>query len=442
MLTCKRLAMKFPVIKSTKENTMEKSSAAAAESKALYLNDSPKKEPVPIKSQEAPPGVTTETVAYKSNASTDHNKENRTSREHDGTLDECFEDSGYLSLQNSQIDHPVDEEEDRTAQTHQRQTVSSNNSPSKCQGRTRPSLPGSLAVSTPVDHHRRTAAVLSSTPTNQHILSNLPILKFQQTVCEELAKSYKKNKRYDWSVISKIAEEHLLDRVIGRQIGLEYIDVFESLLSRNMKSILTHILALLGDLDLIRCKTVSRTWKKIICEDSAAMRRCQQAEQALRESRSSQRQLASGLTRDVAMSRVVLSCLQTLGSSSTPTSSQSLSTQSCRTTRRAATSQKGNMPNSERTRFSEFMQAASSLKQNESLRSCRRCGSPATHLAEVQRAKCTRASCLFDFCTRCREPFHGSTPCRMIKHHSHFTTSKATPVIPGSARSKRSIRRL
>ncbi|MEQ2251746.1 hypothetical protein ILYODFUR_014314 [Ilyodon furcidens] len=139
------------------------------------------------------------------------------------------------------------------------------------------------------------------------------------------------------------------------------------------------------------------------------------------------------------MSRVVLSCLQTLASSSTPTSSQSLSTQSCGTTRRTATSQKGSMPNS---KFNEFVQAASSLKQNESLRSCRRCGSPATHSTEVQRAKCTRTSCLFDFCTRCQEPFHGSTPCRMIKHHSHFTTSKATPLIPGSARSKRSIRRL
>lgn len=29
------------------------------------------------------------------------------------------------------------------------------------------------------------------------------------------------------------------------------------------------------------CKKVSRTWRKIICEDAAALRRCQRAEQEL-----------------------------------------------------------------------------------------------------------------------------------------------------------------
>lgn len=58
--------------------------------------------------------------------------------------------------------------------------------------------------------------------------------------------------RYDWSIITKVAEDHLLDRVIGGQMGLEFVDVFSSLLSRNMRSILVDILALLGDLDLIR----------------------------------------------------------------------------------------------------------------------------------------------------------------------------------------------
>lgn len=60
------------------------------------------------------------------------------------------------------------------------------------------------------------------------------------------------NFRFDWSIMSKLADGHLLDRVIGRQMGLEHVDVFASLLSRNMKIILTNILALLGDMDLIR----------------------------------------------------------------------------------------------------------------------------------------------------------------------------------------------
>lgn len=58
--------------------------------------------------------------------------------------------------------------------------------------------------------------------------------------------------RYDWSIVSKVAEDHLLDRVIGGQIGCEFVDMFSSLLSRNMKNILINILALLGDMDLIR----------------------------------------------------------------------------------------------------------------------------------------------------------------------------------------------
>lgn len=93
-------------------------------------------------------------------------------------------------------------------------------------------------------------------------------------------------------------------------------------------------------------------------------------------------------------------------------------------------------------KFRFSTQAASSLKQHESLRPCKRCGSPAKHSAETRRATCTRLSCLFDFCTHCQDAFHGSTPCRVVQPRSYFSTSKSTPHIPGSARSKRSIRRL
>ncbi|XP_014914292.1 F-box only protein 5 [Poecilia latipinna] len=418
--------MKCPTIKSAKGNTMEKSplaEAAAAESKVLYAKDSPKKEPAPVISQDRPVGQMTVFFSTKNSISAVHNKENNSGREQDGALEEYFEDSGYLSLQNSHIDHHGDEEEDHIAETHQGKRLSASNSPSKCQQRTRISFPGSLAVSTPVDRHGRSTAALSSTPNHHHVTPNLPILRFQQAVCEELTKSYKKNRRYDFSVISKIAEKYPLDRVIGGQIGLENVDMFTSLLFRNMKGILTDILALLGDLDLISCKNVSKTWKKIICEDSAAARRCRQAEQALRESRNSQRNPASGLTRDVGASRVVLSCMQALAS------------------RRTASCQKSSMP-SQCTRFDEFVQAASTLKRHESLRSCRRCGSPATYWAEAQRATCSRSSCLFDFCTRCQEPFHSSSPCRTVKPHFHSGPSKETPIIPGSARSKRNVKRL
>uniref|UniRef100_A0A3P8U848 F-box protein 5 n=1 Tax=Amphiprion percula TaxID=161767 RepID=A0A3P8U848_AMPPE len=351
--------MKCPCYEAIKASNMEKSS----ESKVLHLKPSPVKELTPIKAQCSPAEVAKVLFSIKDTSAV-HDKENSTGREHDHSLDESFEDTSLV------------------------------------------------AVYTPVDCSRRTPAAysLSSTPSDPHSDPNLPILMFQRAVCEELAKSYKKNNKYDWSIVTKVAEDHLLDRVIGGQMGLEYIDIFTSLLSRNMRSVLTNILALLGDMDLISCKKVSRTWRKIICEDTAALSRCRQAEQALRT--------GCGLTRDVAVSRVVLSCMQTLSVSA-------LENPYCL------------IPSFNRFVFCSCVQAASSLKQHESLRHCKRCGSPATHSPEVRQAVCTR--CLFNFCTRCQETFHGSTPCRTVQPRLRVPTSKKTPIVPGT---KRSIRRL
>ncbi|XP_068590543.1 F-box only protein 5 [Cebidichthys violaceus] len=431
------IIMKCPRYEAAMAHGVEKSSAAA-EARVLHLKASPLKEPPNIKPQCPPAGSTTVLFTSTSTSRAVHDKENSTGREHDR-----FEDSGYLSLQSSQIEehHREEEEEEeehkRGKPARQDKTTSPKSSPSKCPERT--------DSRTPVDRHkRRTAAFsLSSTPSDRHRDPNLPILNFQRAVCEELAKSYQKNKRYDWSVVTKVAEDHLLDRVIGGQMGREYVDVFSCLLSRNMRTILTHILSLLGDLDLISCKTVSRTWRRIISDDSAARSRCRRAEQTLRESSSSLRQSGCGLTRDVSVSRVVLSCMQTLASSSTPSSSSSSSsTPSCRLIRRTSVCQRSGTPPPPCTRFTEYLQAASALKQHESLRSCRHCGSPATHSSEVQRATCTRAGCLFEFCTRCQEAFHGSAPCRVVRPRAHTPALKTTPVVPGGARSKRNIRRL
>uniref|UniRef100_UPI003AAA8E75 F-box only protein 5 n=1 Tax=Centroberyx gerrardi TaxID=166262 RepID=UPI003AAA8E75 len=457
--------MKCPSYEASRGNNMEKSPAAhaavaAAESKVSHPKTSPLKDYIPFKPQLSPVGVTRVLFSLNNDTRAVHNKENSNSREYDRTLEEGFEDSGYLSLHNSQIEDHHREEEDDHVQgqppatpsppaTHQEKTTTLRHSPSKCQGKASSSRPVSLVMaSTPTVCPGRKVS-LSSSPAGHQSDTNLPILNFQRAVCEELAKSFQRNKRYDWSLVAKLAEDHLLDRVIGAQMGREYVDVFSSLLSRNMRGILTRILALLGDMDLISCRKVSKTWRKIICEDTAALSRCQQAEQELRESQSSLGQRGCGLTRDVALSRVVLSCMQTLASSSpsSSSSSSSSSTPSCRANRRAPPSQKDHTHtphthSSQRTRFTEYLEAASGLKQHESLRPCKRCGSPATHLSEAQRATCTRPGCLFDFCTRCQEAFHGSSPCRAVLPRPHQHSAKTTPILAGSARSKRNLRRL
>ncbi|XP_029962852.1 F-box only protein 5 [Salarias fasciatus] len=390
------------------------------ESKMHLLKESPVKDHVFVKPQ-CHHADMPELSSPKSINSPFHDKENRTYSElNDTTLDSVLDDSGYLSLQNSRVSVSATEESSHLL-------GSASNSPSH-RG-VSPICPVSVATSfTPVHCSKRRSPVfsLSSTPSNQYDDPNLPIRKFQQTVCQELAKGFQKNKKYDWSIVSKVAEDHLLDRVIGRQMGLEYVDMFESLLSRNMRTILTNILALLGDMDLISCKKVSRTWRTIICEDAAAESRCKLAEQSLRESRSSLKK--RNLTGDV--SRVVLSCMQSLSSVANSSSSSS----SCRTSR-------GSLP-TQSSRFDKYLEAARNLKTHESLRPCRRCGSPAVHSAEVQRATCTRPSCLFDFCSCCQEAFHGSTPCRTVMPRSPLSAPRVTQNTPGNARSKRSIRRL
>lgn len=439
-----RIIMKFPRQEASRTVSMDKNSAVA-DTKVLHLKSSPVKEPLPYKPPVTPADVTPVLLSHNNDTGAVHNKENNTSsKDVDRIVDERLEDSGYLSLHNSQIEEEDDHFHGRapttlppSAATHQ-QTISPKPSPTKCQGRADSVSP---VASTPVLRQKRLDMYsMSSTPSDNN--PYLPILKFEQAVCEELAKSFQKTKKYDWSIITKLAEDHLLDRVIGRHMGLEHIDIFSSLLTRNIRGILTRILALLGDMDLISCQKVSKTWKKIICEDSAALRRCQRAEQALRESGSSLRQKTSGLTRDVAVSRMVLSCVQSLASPNVSSSSPLSSIQSCKNNRPLESSNKGRMHNTHCTRFEEYVEAASTLKQHESLRHCKRCNSPATHFPETQRATCTRLSCLYDFCTRCQEGFHGSTPCRVVQPRPHFNTSKTITILPGSTRSKRNIRRL
>ncbi|KAI4891850.1 hypothetical protein NFI96_022341, partial [Prochilodus magdalenae] len=362
--------------------------------------------PVEVKGQKAPPGATSPeqvTTAISRHADDPprgpHNKENR--EEQCSTADvpsddevilggsSLEEDSGYLSFQNSQIEQ-VDSDSHlvETLETCPAQRVSSD--------------------------------ACSDSASNS---SCLPVLKFQEDVCKALAKSYRKSQSYDWTIISRLAELHGLHHVIGGKMGLEHVDIFCGLLKKDMKHILTRILSLLGESDLISCKRVSKTWRKIICQDERALQRCRNAERMLRDSGRSM----GSLSRDYCLSRVVLSCLQTRVTSSTPI-------------HKAKTTQNQTDGTPKTSRFAEFHEAAKSLKSHEALRCCRLCGSPARFDSAMQRAICTRISCAFDFCSQCQSAFHGSSPCQrgMIR----ASLRSQTVPIAGSARSKRSIRRL
>lgn len=139
-------------------------------------------------------------------SSTVHDKENNNSRHHNGSLGECFEDSGYLSLHNSQIeDHHGDgEDEHRGTNVHtvlqatattEGRSKTPKNSPSKCHGSANGAQEEPPAES-PVRRSGRQPPTfsLSSTPSD-HLNSALPIVRFQKAVCAELAKCYQKNQK-------------------------------------------------------------------------------------------------------------------------------------------------------------------------------------------------------------------------------------------------------
>lgn len=201
MLCYKEATMKCPHHKAAVAYSTEKISTG--NSTVSHLKASPV--PSPIKPHFPPVAEITDPLLDTS--ITVHDKENSNSRLNNGSLSEFFEDSGYLSLHNSQIDDPhADGEDEHTrgkivhtvlqeTATTQGKTKTPKNSPSKCQGSANCSQPVPLAES-PVSCYRRRPPTfsLSSTPSD-HLNPTLPILKFQKTVCEELAKCYRKNKK-------------------------------------------------------------------------------------------------------------------------------------------------------------------------------------------------------------------------------------------------------
>ncbi|XP_018595502.1 F-box only protein 5 [Scleropages formosus] len=259
-----------------------------------------------------------------------------------------------------------------------------------------------------------------------HSQTKLPQLHFQLAVCKRLSENHKTNRRFSWKSIEGLAERFGLEKVIGGKMGLECVDVLQELWLRGMKHILAMILGLLADMDLINCSKVSRCWRKIISQDDHVSQRYRAAKLKLWESR----QTVPMTTRDFAACRSALSCVQ--GLSSTPVQRCSRRTVSQKACKQSKSS-------SRQTRYTEFQEAASTLKQHESLKACKRCGSPAKCNPEALRATCTRQSCGFDFCTQCLREYHGSSACLLC---SPASGSSRDVLVIGSSRSKRNVRRL
>ncbi|XP_076141571.1 F-box only protein 5 isoform X1 [Alosa pseudoharengus] len=373
-------------------------------------NSSPRKKCVLVSVKSLPsPGVSKVTFHFDSAVKGKENKECLTPETLARTLqDETVggnvqsEDSGYLSLQNSHHEHsdvdfgePFSEGLEESGSSH---------------------------------------FIEESTPdTIGQSASTLPILRFQQQVCRKLSETFKKTQNYDWSVISTLANNSGLQNVIGGKMGLECLDILSTLMERDMRHILSRILRHVEDSDLISCKKVSNTWRDIIRQERSAFERCRAAEQRIQQ----ENRPTGSFSRDFAPSRVVLSSIQRI--TSTP-----VSTPDRKVVMNKVTPQ-GQATFRKTSQFHKFQEAARTLKNDEGLKSCRQCSSPARYDAAMKRAVCTRASCAYDFCTLCLGAFHGSSACRTGVLGSSCSPGSRGSVathLPCSKQSKRNIRRL
>ncbi|XP_051879519.1 F-box only protein 43-like [Pristis pectinata] len=221
-----------------------------------------------------------------------------------------------------------------------------------------------------------------------------------------------------------------LHRLIGRKMGLEKVDILKELLNRNLTHVLTIILYCLTVEDICRVWKVSKVWKKIVKQDQAlCLKRKQYLDEIHNYRVHNQPWAADAETRCNLPDRPALKSVQAQARvvfTPTPSVRQEVTTTRCSSASRSISKRE------------EFLQVAKTLFNDEALKPCPRCQSPARYNPMEKRGLCSREDCAFDFCTQCFCVFHGSRECGS-KSAKHFGNKGGTP---GSAQSKRNLRRL
>ncbi|XP_073702982.1 F-box only protein 43 [Garra rufa] len=216
-----------------------------------------------------------------------------------------------------------------------------------------------------------------------------------------------------------------LSGLIGRKMGLDKVDVISELRMRNLRHVLAIVLSLLSAADLYRFGQVCEDWNDVISEDKRAAHR----------RRSHIRELKIALEGDRpahvpdADTRSALACRSVLGSVQAQARTPH--------THPPCTPTQSNERHCSSKRM-QFLQVAKTLFSDEYLKPCPRCQHPARCHALRGEGLCSWSDCRFQFCTSCSCAFHGSKDCA---HLSAKRRSKRD-VLPGSAQSKRNVRRL
>ncbi|XP_071324297.1 F-box only protein 43 isoform X2 [Trachinotus anak] len=221
--------------------------------------------------------------------------------------------------------------------------------------------------------------------------------------------------------------------LIGRKMGLGNMDILTELKKRNLRHILAVILSHLTSESIYRCGQVSKSWNEIIQKDKQAnlRRRNHLSELKATLELSGAVHVPDAETRLTLLKRSALKTVQAQSKTSsycTPQSANSTLNQAQHSVVHSGSSSKRE----------KFLEVAKTLFSDECLKPCPRCQHPAKCHSVKGEGVCSRADCGFQFCTSCLCAFHGSRECGSWSAGRR----KSDIVLPGSAQSRRNVRRL
>ncbi|XP_035528446.1 F-box only protein 43 isoform X2 [Morone saxatilis] len=281
---------------------------------------------------------------------------------------------------------------------------------------------------------------LRTTPVN---LSLTPALQLVHAMCQQKAQMFvgqSPSLKEQLKSTASLTETPVMFRttmplagLIGRKMGLGKVDILTELNKRNLRHILAVILCHLTSESIYTCGQVCKSWNKIIKQDKRASfkRRSHLSELEASLELGGAVHVPDAETRLALLKRSALKTVQAQSRTSsycTPQSGNSTLTPLQHSALHSGSSSKRE----------KFLEVAKTLFNDECLKPCPRCQHPARCHSVKGEGVCSRADCGFQFCTACLCAFHGSKECGS----QSVGRRKKDILLPGSAQSKRNVRRL
>ncbi|XP_015668805.1 F-box only protein 43 [Protobothrops mucrosquamatus] len=235
-------------------------------------------------------------------------------------------------------------------------------------------------------------------------------------------------KKFDGDNLSVL--KYIVAQLIGKKMGIEKLDILTELKDRDLKHILAMILDILNVESLYSVWKVSRNWREIVVHDKHANRRRKLYIKQLRVDAKGCLLDTENAASKFMVTRFALRPVQA--------QAKSVVLQMHSSCKESLTPIQRSPNFQSRSKQEAYIKVAQTLFSDEALKPCPRCQCPAKYQSLKKRGLCSREDCAFDFCVLCLCAFHGSRDCSSL---SSMRQSKKE-ALPGSAKSKRNLKRL